>query len=62
MTDQNMEDLDDKRLPLNAPQIPVPVHPQDCPDGMIPAMLLLAVMTTMMVVLILMNEPLSEQR
>jgi hypothetical protein len=50
-----MEDgNNDKTLPLHIPHIPsVPSHQQDYPDGMIPALVLLAILTATMGYLIL---------
>jgi len=54
-----MMDKDEKALPLNASDIPL-AGQKDCPDGMIPAMMLLAIMTSVIVYLIYKNQFLSE--
>ena len=54
-----MMDNDEKALPLNAPDIPL-AGQKDCPDGMIPSMVLLAIMTSVIVYLLYKKQFLSE--
>ena len=54
------DETDDKELPLNASHIPIGTQ-QDCPDGMKPAMVALAIMTTVIIFLICKNQSLAEQ-